>query len=115
MSRKSEMKGLLETIRELKEKYPEEDVIGKIYKEFGGQAISVAEPSRITAFKDQVVASFGTDHEMPFNDIEDGLVQAMRIDGQAAMKEVLEQMPVDTPSCTDGSKMCNKGRVKKTS
>ena len=114
MSRKSEMKGLLEAIGELKEKYPEEDVIGKIYKEFGGHAISVVEPSRITAFKDQVVASFGTDHEMPFNDIEDGFVQAMRMDGQAAMKEVLEQMPVESPSCADGEKMDNKGRLKKT-
>ena len=115
MSRKSEMKGLLENIRELKEKYPEEDVIGKIYKEFGGQTIPAIGPSRITAFKEQVIASFGTGHEMAFNDIEDGFVQATRMDGQSAIKEVLEQMPVETPACADGAKMHNKGRVKKTS
>ena len=114
MSRKSEMKGLLEDIRALKEKYPEEDVIGKINKEFGGQTIT-AVGSRITAFKEQVIASFGTDHEMAFNDIEEGFVQATRMDGQSAIKEVLEQMPVDTPVCTDGVGMQNKGRVKKTS
>lgn len=115
MGRKSEMNGLLESIRELKEKYPEEDVIGKIYKEFGSQAISTIGPSRIAAFKEQAIASFGTDHEMAFNDIEDGFVRAMRMDGQSAIKEVLEQMPVDTPACADGAMMQNKGRVKKTS
>jgi len=115
MSRKSEMKELLESIRELKVKYPEEDVIGKINKEFGDQTISAIGLSRITAFKEQVIASFGTDHEMAFNDIEEGFVQATRVDGQSAIKEVLEQMPVDTPACTDGAKMTNKGRVKKTS
>jgi hypothetical protein len=115
MSRKSEMKELLENIRTLKEKYPEEDVVGKICKEFGGQTMSFMGPSRIAAFKEQVIASFGTDHEMPFNDIEEGFVQAMRIDGQSAIKEVLEQMPVEAPDCADGTKMQNKGRVKKTS
>ena len=115
MSRKSEMKGLLEDVRKLKEKYPEEDVIGKINKEFGGQAIVEIESSRISAFKEQAIASFGTDHEMAFNDIEEGFVQATRMDGQSAIKEVLEKMPVDTPTCADGVGMQNKGRVKKTS
>ena len=115
MSRKSEMKGLLESIRELKSKYPEEDIIGRINKEFGNQTPSAMGQSRIVAFKEQVLASFGTDHEMAFNDIEEGLVQAMRMDGQAAIKDVLEKMPVDTPTCADGSMMRNKGRVKKTS
>ena len=115
MSRKSEMKELLEAIHKLKEKYPEEDVIGKIEKEFSGQTRSAIGPSRIVAFKERVIASFGTDHEMAFNDIEEGFVQAMRMDGQSAIKEVLEQMPVDAPACADGAKMNNKGRVKKTS
>ena len=115
MSRKNEMAELIENIRELKKKYPEEDVIGKIFKEFGDQTISAIEPSRIAAFKEQVIASFGTDHEMSFNNIEDGFVQAMRTDDQSAIKEVLEQMPVDTPDCNGGTKMRSKGRVKKTS
>ena len=115
MSRKSEMKELLEGIRELKKKYPEENVIEKINKEFGYQTIPAVGPSRIAAFKEQVIASFGTDHEMPFNDIEEGFVQAMRMDSQTAIKDVLEQMPVDTPACADGAKMRNKGRLKKTS
>jgi len=115
MSRKSEMKGLLESIRELKKKYPEEDVIGKIYKEFGDQAISAKGSSRINTFKEQVIASFGTGHEMTFNDIEEGFVQATRLDGQSAIKEVLERIPVDTPDSGDGVKMINKGQIKKTS
>jgi len=115
MSRKSEMKELLEYIRKMKEKYPEEDVVGKINKEFAGQSISAIGASRINAFKEQVIASFGTDNEMTFNDIEEGFVQAIRMEGQSAIKEVLEQMPVDTPACADGVKMRNKGREKKTS
>ena len=115
MSRKSEMRAILESIRELKEKYPEEDVVEKINKEFGYLTISAMGSSKITAFKEQVIASFGTNHEMAFNDIEEGFVQATRMDGQSAIKEVLEQMPVDTPACADGAKMRNKGRVKKTS
>ncbi|MDR0323265.1 MAG: hypothetical protein LBI12_02320 [Treponema sp.] len=115
MSRKKEMQGLLEAIRALKEKYPEEDVFGKINREFGIQPILASGSSRIAIFKDQVIASFGTEHEMSFNEIEDGFVQAMRVDGQAAIKEVLEEMPVSAPTCADGAKMNSKGRVKKTS
>jgi len=114
MSRKNEINGLLDAIREMKKKYPEEDVIGKIYKEFGTQLEEETVTGKIAAFKGRVIASFGTDNEMAFNDIEDGLVQAMWMDGQAAMKDVLERMPVDKPLCADGVAMENKGLVKKT-
>jgi hypothetical protein len=116
MGRKSETKELIESIRALKEKYPEEDIEGKICKELGITPLLLpGDASRITLFKNQVIASFGTDHEMPFNDIEEGLVQAMQLDGQAALKDVLEQMPVETPtSREDGVALKNKGRVKKT-
>jgi hypothetical protein len=69
--------------------------------------------SEIEFLKNKALETMGTNQEMSFSDIESGMLKASLSDGRQALKEILEKVPVETPSCNDGTKMKNQGRKKK--
>ena len=73
-----------------------------------------AQLSEIELLKRKALGAMGTDSEMRFSDIESGMLCASLSDGRQALKEILEKTPVEAPSCSDGTKMKNQGRKKKT-
>jgi len=74
-----------------------------------------AQRSEIEFLKSKALGAMGTDREMNFSDIESGMLRASLSDGRQALKEIMEKTPVEAPSCSDGAKMKNQGREKKTS
>jgi hypothetical protein len=42
------------------------------------------------------------------------MLRASLSDGRQALKEIIEKTPVEAPLCSDGVKMKNQGREKKT-
>ena len=69
--------------------------------------------SEIEQLKNRALGAMGTDSEMRFSDIESGMLRASLSDGRQALKEILEDTPVETPTCSDGTKMKNQGCKKK--
>ena len=57
--------------------------------------------------------AMGTDQEMRFSDIESGMLRASLADGRQALKDIIEGIPIEVPSCDDGTMMKNQGRKKK--
>jgi hypothetical protein len=70
--------------------------------------------SEIELLKKKALGAMGTEDEMNFSDIEMGMLSASLSDGRQALKEIMEKTPVEAPSCSDGTKMRNQGREKKT-
>jgi len=70
--------------------------------------------SEIEMLKNKALGAMGTEHEMDFSDVERGMLRASLSDGRQALKEIMEKTPVEAPSCSDGTKMRNQGREKKT-
>ena len=73
-----------------------------------------AQASEVEVLKNKALDAMGTDGEMQFSDIESGMLRASLSDGRQALKEIIEKTSVEVPSCSDGTKMKNKGREKKT-
>jgi len=71
--------------------------------------------SEIEQLKNRALGAMGTDKEMRFSDIESEMLKASLSDGRQALKEILKETSVETPTCSDGTKMKNQGRQKKTS
>ena len=71
--------------------------------------------SEIEHLKNKALGAMGTEQEMKFSDIESGMLRASLSDGRQALKEIIEKTPVEAPSNSDGEKMRNQGREKKTS
>jgi len=69
--------------------------------------------SEIEFLKNKALEAMGTEKEMKFSDIESGMLRASLSDGRQALKEIIEKTPVEVPSCSDGTKMRDKGRKKK--
>jgi hypothetical protein len=69
--------------------------------------------SEIESLRGKAIGAMGTDREMRFSDIESEMLRASLADGRHALKEIIEQMPTETPTCQDGSKMRDRGRKKK--
>ena len=95
--------------------YPGQDVelmiIARLLKKRGEEI----RRSEVDSFKKHAISTLGTDHEIAFNDAERGFLQAALSDGRAGFKEFIENIPVDTPLCGDGTKMSDGGFQKKTS
>ena len=70
--------------------------------------------SEIELLRDKAPGAMGTESEMSFSDIESGMLSASLSDGRQALKEIMEKTPVEAPSCSDGTKMKNQTREKKT-
>ena len=70
--------------------------------------------SEIELLKSKALGAMGTDNEMRFSAIESGMLRASLSDGRHALKEIMEKTPVEVPACSDGTKMKNQGREKKT-
>jgi len=69
--------------------------------------------SEIEFLRSKALGAMGTDHEMKFSDIESGMLNASLADGRRALKDIMENTPVEAPSCSDGTKMKDQGRKKK--
>ena len=69
--------------------------------------------SEIEQLKKKAIGAMGRESEMKFSDIESGMLIASLSDGREALKEIMEKIPVETPSCSDGTKMKNQGSKKK--
>ena len=110
-----------EEFTKLSKKYPhmtrnevdeiDELLAQKMYADVGLRA----QLSEIELLKYKALGAMGTDSEMRFSDIESGMLRASLSDGRQALKEIMEKTPVETPSCSDGTKMKNQKREKKTS
>jgi hypothetical protein len=72
-----------------------------------------AQRSEIEAIRGMALDRMGTAQEMEFTDIESRMLQASLSDGCRALKEILENTPVEAPLCEDGTKMKDQGRKKK--
>jgi len=100
-------------LEELSKKYPEvnieEVILGKFLKKANEN-----KKSEMMEFKAQAESTFGTGHEMSFYEIESGLFSAMLADGRNAMKDIMENIPVEHPVNADKEKMKNHGIEKKT-
>jgi len=72
-----------------------------------------AQGTEIEFLKETALGAMGTDREIKFSDIESGMLRASLSDGRQALKEIMESIPVETPSCNDGTKMKDQGRKKK--
>ena len=83
-------------------------------KMYAGMALR-AQASEIELLKNKALGAMGTEREMKFSDIESGMLRASLSDGRQALKEIMENTPVEAPQCSDGTKMENQGRKKKTS
>jgi len=81
-------------------------------KMYADKALST-QLSEIERLKSRALGAMGTDNEMRFSDIESGMLRASLSDGRQALKEILEETPVETPTCSDGTKMKNQGCKKK--
>jgi hypothetical protein len=82
-------------------------------KMYAGMALR-AQLSEIEFLKNNALGAMGTDSEMKFSDIELGMLNACLSDGRHALKEIMEKTPVVAPQSSDGTKMKNQGREKKT-
>jgi len=82
-------------------------------KIYADMALS-ARQSEIELLKNKALGAMGTNSEMKFSDIESGMLKASLSDGRQALKEIMEKTPVEVPSCSDGTRMKNQGREKKT-
>ena len=95
--------------------YPGQDVelmmIQRLMKKRGAEMWH----SEVDTFKQHAISTLGTDHEIEFNDAERGFLEAALTDGRTGFKEFIENIPVNTPVCEDGTKMTNSGIQKKTS
>jgi hypothetical protein len=72
-----------------------------------------AQKSEIENLRNKALGAMGTDQEMRFSDIESGMLRASLSDGRQALKEIMENIPVETPPCEDGTRMRDQGRKKK--
>ena len=70
--------------------------------------------SEVEALRSKALDAMGTDHEMSFYDVESGMLNACLADGRQALKDIMEKIPVEAPLCSDGTKMKDHGRKKKT-
>ena len=106
---------LREYIESASEKYPGCDIELIITNELMKKHAASIRQSEVDYFKNLAISSLGTDHEISFDDAERGFLKASLIDGKQGFKEFIENIPVETPICDDGSKMNNRGSEKKTS
>jgi hypothetical protein len=74
---------------------------------------SKARHSEIDRLRIMALGAMGTAQEMKFSDIESGMLRASLSDGRQALKDILENTPVEAPLCDDGTKMKDQGRKKK--
>lgn len=104
----------------LAEKYPNmtrggvneiEELIAN--KMFTDMALS-ARVSEIERLKNKALDAMGTEGEMRFSDIESGMLKASLSDGRQALKEIVENTPIEAPLNSDGTQMKNQGKEKKT-
>jgi hypothetical protein len=72
-----------------------------------------AQRSEIEYLKNKAIETMGTAQEMRFSDIETGMLKASLSDGRDALKEIMEKTPIESPTCSDGTKMKDQGRKKK--
>jgi hypothetical protein len=72
-----------------------------------------ARQTEIEQLKSKALGAMGTESEMKFSDIESGMLRASLSDGRQALKEIMEKIPTEAPSCDDGTKMKDQGRKKK--
>ncbi len=113
-NKKEAAKGEIHTfLEELSKKYPGVDVedimLDKCLKKANEN-----KKSEMMEFKARAKATFGTDHEMNFYDIESGLFSSMLADGRNAIKELMEEIPCKHPANANGEKMTDRGKEKKT-
>ena len=109
-----EIEQLEQAMSVLSTTYADQDVelmiLNRLLKKRGAEI----RQSEIDIFKQHAISSLGTKHEIAFNDAERGFLDAALADGRTGFKEYIESIPVDTPTCEDGSKMTNHGIQKKT-
>jgi hypothetical protein len=72
-----------------------------------------AQQSEIESLRNKAIKTMGTEQEMKFSDIESGMLRASLSDGRKALKDIMENIPVEAPSCDDGTRMKDQGRKKK--
>ena len=107
---KEELRSLLE---DFSKKHPEVDVEDIILEKFLKKA-NENKKSEMMEFKARAESTFGTDHEMNFYDIESGLFSSMLADGRNTLKDIMEKIPCKHPVNSNGEKMTNQGKEKKT-
>jgi len=107
---KEELRSFLE---DFSKKHPEVDVEGIIWENFLKKA-NENKKSEMMEFKARAESTFGTDHEMSFYDIENGLFSSMLADGRDTLKDIMEKIPCKHPVNSIGDKMTNRGKEKKT-
>jgi hypothetical protein len=98
------------------EKYPNvkrSDVEDLVAQKLLISTINRLKRSEIESLKKQALGVMGTDQEMNFSDIESRMLEASLSDGRQALKEIIEKIPIETPLCSDGTKMKNQGIKKK--
>ena len=114
LNKKETVKEELNTfIEELSKKYPGVDVEGAMLEKCLKKA-NESKKSEMMEFKARAEATFGTDHEMSFYDIESGLFSSMLADGRIAIKDLMEKIPCKHPVNSNGEKMTDRGKEKKT-
>ena len=99
-------------LQEFIKEYPGVDVESILLEEHI-KNVNVNKKSEMAAFKAHVKSTFGTQHEMNFYSIEDGLMSALLADGKNALKEIIEEIPIEIPVNKDGEKFKNRGNEKK--
>ena len=105
-----------EAFASFSKKYPNvkrSDVESLFSQELFISTLNQVQRSEIAALKNKAFGVMGTDQEMSFSEIESGMLRASLSDGRQALKEILEKIPVEAPTCTDGTKMKGQGRKKK--
>jgi hypothetical protein len=107
-----------ESFESFAEKYPNvkrSDVEDLFAQELLNSTVNRVQRSEIESLKSKALGVMGTDQEMKFSDIESGMLMASLSDGRQALKEIMENIPVEAPTCTDGTKMKDQGSKKKAS
>ena len=97
-------------------KYPDvkrSDVEEMISQEIFAATAERYQKSEIEILKNKAIGTMGTSQEMRFSDIESGMLKASLADGRQALTEIIGKIPVETPKCSDGTKMENQGSKKK--
>ena len=106
-----------ETFASFAEKYPNvkrSDVEALFAQELFKTTINQLQRSEVENLKNKALGVMGTDQEMSFSDIERGMLEASLSDGRQALKEIMEEISIEAPLRSDGTKMKNQARKKKT-
>ena len=83
-------------LQEFIKEYPGVDVESILLEEHI-KNVNVNKKSEMAPFKAHVKSTFGTQYEMNFYSIEDGLMSALLADGKNALKEIIEEILIEIP------------------